>query len=164
MTSGIDTTNFQDADAIFGDDTEETELLRGMAQEARAYLEAFSWAKPIRRQRLALGVGGIVAVFYIELTEKLDDDSEALWIFVGDLPSAYVVVDADDSPLDALERYCDLMDDWAEAVLEGEPLEEVFPVDAAATEENARLLLVRTELLRCELISPSGDDGDSSLQ
>ena len=79
-------------------------------------------------------------------------DDKELWV-VGDLPSAYFVVDDVPTPRAALETYCSLMEDWAEQVLSGDQSYESFPVAAEPTEEHARMLLSRVEHLR-EVFAP----------
>lgn len=46
-----------------GDSEEDTELLRGMADEARRFLNQFGWSKEIREFYFGLGIGGVLAVF-----------------------------------------------------------------------------------------------------
>jgi len=75
-----------------------------------------------------------------------------LWVIVGDLPSAYLVVETDDSPADAMERYCGLMEDWIAAVRDGTSLQDVFPVTADPTPESALLLEKRIAFLLAEII------------
>jgi hypothetical protein len=75
-----------------------------------------------------------------------------LWIVVGDLPSAYLVVVPPDSPQSALERYCSLMEEWVAAVRIGGELSDVFPVRADPTIENATMLAERIAFLRREII------------
>ena len=115
----IDTSDFQEESKIEGEDPEDTELLREMAAEARAYMEDFEWCPSIESVHLALGVGGVVGVFLFQFDEVIEDDDDALWVVVGDLPSAYVIVEPDDDGISALERYCELMEDWAFNVLKG---------------------------------------------
>jgi hypothetical protein len=148
----IDTSDFQEESAITGDDPEDTELLREMAAEARAYMEDFEWCPNIESVHLALGVGGIVAVFLFQFDEVIEDDDDALWVVVGDLPSAYVIVEPDDDGRAALSRYCEMMEDWAFNVLKGNSLEESFPVEAEATQEHAEMLRQRIVFLRSEII------------
>jgi hypothetical protein len=154
----IDTSSFQDESEITGDDPEDTELLREMAAEARAYIEDYEWCPPIKSVHLALGIGGVVAAFLYQFDEAIDDtDDDALWIIVGDLPSAYVIVEPGDDGDAALSRYCGLMEDWAFNVLKGNSLEESFPVAAEATHENAEMLNQRIAFLRTEILeSPEG--------
>jgi hypothetical protein len=148
----IDTSDFQEESKIKGDDPEDTSLLREMAAEARAYMEAFEWCPSIESVHLALGVGGVVGVFLFQFDEVIEDDDDALWVVVGDLPSAYVIVEPDDDGISALERYCELMEDWAFNVLKGRSLEDSFPVEAEATQEHAEMLRQRIVFLRSEII------------
>ena len=154
----IDTSSFQDESEITGDDPEDTELLREMAAEARAYIEDYEWCPPIKSVHLALGIGGVVAAFLFSSTKpSMDTDDDALWIIVGDLPNAYVVVEPGDDGEAALSRYCALMEDWTFNVLKGNSLDESFPVAAEATHENAEMLSQRIAFIRTEILeSPEG--------
>ena len=77
---------------------------------------------------------------------------DKLWIVVGDLQRAYLVVEPDDSPADALERYCGIMEDWIAAVRDGADLNNVYPVTAEPSRENADLLERRVAFLLAEII------------
>jgi hypothetical protein len=101
---------------------------------------------------LAHGVGGVLAVFFVEFPRKIKGTDDKLWIVVGDLPSAYLVVEPDDSGADALERYCGLMEDWIAAVRDGADLNNVYPVTAEPTRENADSLERRVAFLLAEII------------
>jgi hypothetical protein len=140
------------AERIVGDDAEETGLLQQMLQEATDYLKSFRWCPPIDRIYLGAGVGGVVAAFLSHFRERIRGTDEWLWVVVGDLPSAYLVTDQADNPVSALKVYCQLMDDWANAVLEGRPLDDVFPVEAKPTPDNAQSLLRRTSFIRTRLL------------
>ena len=135
-----------------GDDDADTALLRAMAGSARDYISSFDWCPPIGACYLASGVGGIVAIFLFEFTDKIQDTDEQLWVIVGDLPSGYLVVKLEDSPQAALERYCDLMEDWIAAIRDSTPLDKAFPVAAEPTPENAELLERRIAFLLAEII------------
>jgi hypothetical protein len=154
----IDTSDFQEESKITGDDSDDTELLREMATEARAFLEDYEWCPPIRSVHLALGIGGVVAVFLFQFDEVIDDtEDDALWIIVGDLPSAYVIVEPGDDGDAALRRYCELMEDWAFNVLKGNSLDESFPVAAEASHENAEMLSQRIAFIRTEILEDRGE-------
>ena len=149
----IDTSSFQDESEITGDDPEDTELLREMAAEARAYIEDFEWSPPIERLYLGMGVGGIVAAFLVQFEEEIDGtEDDALWVVVGDLPSAYVIVEPEDDGAAALGRYCEVMEDWAFNVLKGDSLDDSFPVEAEATREHAEMLNSRIAFIRSEIL------------
>ena len=153
----IDTSDWQEESKIEGEDPEDTDLLREMAAEARRYMEEFEWCPTIESVHLALGVGGVVGVFLFQFDEVIEDDDDALWVVVGDLPSAYVIVEPDDDGISALERYCELMEDWAFNVLKGNSLEDSFPVGAEATQEHAEMLRQRIVFLRSEIIESPDD-------
>jgi hypothetical protein len=101
---------------------------------------------------LAHGVGGLIALFLVEFPRKINGTDDRLWVVVGDLPSAYLVVEPDDSAADALERYCGLMEEWIVAVRDGGDLSKVYPVTAEPTPENAELLERRVAFLLAEII------------
>jgi hypothetical protein len=149
----IDTSEFQEESRITGDDDDDTELLREMAAEARAYVEEHEWCPPVTSVHLAFGIGGVVAAFLFQFEEAIEDtDDDALWIIVGDLPSAYVIVEPGDDGDAALRRYCVMMEDWTFNVLKGHSLDESFPVDVEATREHADMLNQRIAFIRTEIL------------
>ena len=149
----IDRDSFQRFPDIVGDDGEDTALLREMAQEARRYIASHSWCPPEKNLWLACGVGGVVALFLLEFSQKIaGSPDDTLWLVVGDLPSAYFVTENATSAREALDCYCNIMDDWIAAVLDGGDLDEVYPVEAEPNEENARELESRVKFLRSEII------------
>ena len=134
-----------------GDDEEDTRLLHAALAEAREYLGGMTWYRGVKETYFGLGVGGVVAVFLFRIDPAPDVD-EWLWVVVGDLPSAYLVTDEAPTPLAALEVYCELMDEWVEVVRRGGDLDEVYPVAAEASPENAADLARRIAFLRSEVI------------
>lgn len=141
---------------IAGEDESETAELRGMLRDAEAYLRAFDWCPSIVERYLGYGLGGVIALFLFQLGEKIQGVDDQLWVVVGDLPSAYLVCDEAATPAAALEVYCGLMEDWAQAVLNGSSLDDVFPVTAEPTTEHANMLLSRTKFIRECLIPSAG--------
>ena len=140
----------------------EVERLSAMSVEAETYISSFSWAPPIVERTCCFGIGDIMAIFMFKFARPIDETTDRLWVIVGDLPSAYLVVDDADDARQATERYCDLMQNWCEAVEHEGNLSEVYPVRAPSTKENAdllrkRILFVRDELLpTIPLDCPSG--------
>lgn len=145
-------------DAIKGEDEEDTKLLAEMAVHARNYVTSFEWCLPITAMYLADGIGGIVAIFLVEFKGKIDGTDDRLWVVVGDLPPAYMVVELDDCAQEALERYCLLMDDWIAAVRDKGDFGNVYPVSAPRTEEYAEALQSRLKFLREEIIPEASTD------
>ncbi len=129
-------------------DADEDGRIDRMAVQALAYIGSFGWSKPVARCSLAFGIGDVIALFLIDFTEPVDGEDARLWVVTGDLPSAYFVTDQAADALSGLQVYCDLMQGWAEAVLEGGALNEVFPVDADPTEANALMLQTRLTAIR----------------
>ena len=149
----VDRGKFQRFSDITGDDADDTRLLREMAEEARRYITSHSWCPPQKDLFLACGVGGVIALFLVDFTEKIGGSpDDSLWLVVGDLPSAYFVTENATNPRAALETYCYLMDDWITAVLDKGDLDEVYPVEAEPSEQNARELESRLMFLRAEII------------
>ena len=137
---------------VHGEDEEDTAFLRGMARKAVNYLHGFEWFTHVSRIELGFGVGGVVAVFGVFIGPPLTSGDTSLWVVVGDLPSAYLVTDELPSPREALEAYGEMMESWAVAVTENGDLAEEFPVAAAPTCENARMLRARIGFLRDDII------------
>ncbi|MCO5166131.1 MAG: hypothetical protein M9894_07160 [Planctomycetes bacterium] len=124
-----------------------------MARRADAFLRAQRWCGSVADLRLGAGVGGVVAAFLARVEpargHRVD---EWLWVVVGDLPTVYLVLDESPTPAEALQTYCELMEDWVRAVRTGAPLDDVYPVAAPATPENAAALARRIEHLRAVLV------------
>ena len=55
--------------------------------------------------------------------------------------------------MEALECYCELMEDWANSIMSDDSIESCFPVAAAPTKEHAQMLLTRTQFIRREFLS-----------
>jgi hypothetical protein len=152
MNSPIDRSKLQPTTHMRGEDDDDTKELRATLEEARNYLTSFAWCTRIEEEFLGLGIGGIVAVFLFRIRPVGAVDAW-LWVIAGDLPSAYLVTDRAASPVQALEVYCELMEDWIRAVRRGRPSpRDAFPVMAEPTSENADLLENRVALLRTKVI------------
>lgn len=135
--------NVQLATEPRGEDDEDTELLKEQFAQARAYLERH--AGPITESYFGAGTGGIVASFLFR------HDNVSTWVITGDVPSAHFPGERAADGMGALKVYCELMDQWADAVLNGGTVETAFPM--AATPQNARALINRVELIR-EIVLP----------
>lgn len=144
----MDTTIYQNESNICGDSAEDTALLRSMAVTAREYLNEFGWCPEIKKLFFASGTGGVFAVFLAELAKPIGGRDKYLWVVVGDLPSAYLVTDVINTPGEALESYCNIMQGWVDAVLSGAGLDNLFPVAASPTQDNALHLAEKLKFLR----------------
>jgi hypothetical protein len=135
-----------------GDSDTDTALLQGMAAEARAFLESFSWCSGIADAYFGCGVGGVVGVFLFRIVPAREDVDECLWVIVGDLPPAYLVTDENRTPSQALRAYISEVRGWVVAAETGGPVEELIPVNVPATRENAMLLETRLSFLEKEIL------------
>ena|ERR1700744_4000346 len=100
-----------------------------------------------------MGGGGIAAVFLFEIEPASTDVDGMLWVIVGDLPPAYLVVEESPTALDALKTYLELMQEWVIAVREEKSTEECIPVNRPATRENADTLETRLNFLKKEFLA-----------
>jgi len=150
----------QPVDSIEGEDAVDSGLLREMAVEARDFVCANEWCEHIDRRYLAYGVGGVVAVFLVQITPASEDADACLWVVVGDLPPAYIVVEDNPTAADALDAYCSEMEAWVEAVKNGERVDELIPVNVLPTREHAEQLGGRLGFLRSEILplARAGED------
>jgi hypothetical protein len=144
----INVNTMQPVDSIGGEDAADTKLLREMATEAHDFICSQEWCDRIDQQYLAYGIGGVVAVFLVLITPRSEEIDKFLWVIVGDLPPAYIVVEENPTAQDALRAYCSEMESWVEAVDRGDSIEDLIPVNAPATLESARQLEGRLGFLR----------------
>jgi hypothetical protein len=150
--SKIDLTKLQKGSNLFGDTPEDSLLLRDMQESALAYIRSFSWAQEVRETYLAFGIGGVIALFLLRFDKPIKNTDKYLWVVVGDVPSAYFVIDQTTDAVSAIDLYCELMQDWVDAVQSGGSLDNVFPVDASPTKANARLLQSRIRFIHNEIM------------
>lgn len=139
-------------DQILGEDAEDTRLLQEMAFKANRYISRFSWCRSIREAYFGDGYGKLVAVFLFRIEPSRPEVDEWLWVVVGDLPSAYLVIDSCKTPSQALERYIDAIWEWVELAKKGCWSEDVIPVNAPATPESARMLESRLTVLSEKIV------------
>jgi hypothetical protein len=147
----IDTTSMIPAEDVGGEDAEERRLLRERAQEARGFMAKFRWCRSIRRLWFAGGFSH-VAVFFCELENSAAPSDNQLWVVVGDLPPAYLVVDGSPDVKAALLSYIHEMRLWVDAAKNGLSVADCIPVNVAATPENAGALESRLEFIEKEYV------------
>jgi hypothetical protein len=156
MIAPVDLTKLTPAAEISGEDSTETAILQEMLADAERYLGSFRWCPTISERYMGFGIGGVIGLFLFRLSRPIGGADDWLWVVVGDLPAAYFVVDRANDVKSALATYCDLMDDWINAIARRQPLDGVFPVAAEQTDENSRMLRSRIDFIRKRII-PSLD-------
>lgn len=127
-----------------GEDDEDTALLKEQFAAARAYFETLSLGA-ITASYFGAGTGGIVASFLFH------HGAASTWVITGDIPTAHFPGERAADGMAALGVYCELMDQWADAVLNGGASDGGFSM--RATPQNARALINRIELIR-EIVLP----------
>jgi hypothetical protein len=152
MNNRVDSSLLSSISAMKGGNPEETRLLRSMFEEARGYLLSFDWCHEIKESWFGWGVGGVCAVFLFEMIPTKRNVDHWLWVVVGDLPSAYLVLDGSPTPMKALNTYVELMQEWVDAVKQGKSTKKLIPVDAPETLENANLLERRLTFFRQKIL------------
>ena len=129
-----------------GHDDEETAKLTALLERAKTWISDHEWCESIIDDYYAFGIGDIVGIFLLHLKISREREGWA-WVIVGDLPSAYVVADDAETPKAALVVYCELMQDWVNAVREGKDLASVYPVGVTPNEKHASMLESRVKVL-----------------
>jgi hypothetical protein len=92
-----------------GDDDEDTALLGEMLGQATKYIQSFSWCDSVVSAYFAAGVGNIFAIFLFRIASRHADVDPWEWIFVGDVPSAYLPLQDANSKMQAFDTYIEGM-------------------------------------------------------
>lgn len=152
MKESIDWSSVVPLSEMRGDSEEDTELLKRLAVEANTFIRAFDWCKGIKDSYFGFGIGGVIGVFFSHIIPANENVDEYLWIVVGDLPPAYLVTDENRTPSDALRAYISEMQKWADAAEEGQPVEELIPVNGPVNPDMAIKLKKRLAFLESEIL------------
>jgi hypothetical protein len=143
---------------LFGEDEEETQLLRSMAEQAEAYLTRFPWCQSIKAKYFGAGVGKVLAVFLFNIVPSRANVDEWVWVVVGDIPPAYLVIDECKSPSSVLVAYIREMRRWIQLALQGRTSSEVIPVNVPPTAEWAGKLKKRMDFLQENILPRFQED------
>jgi hypothetical protein len=128
---------------IVGDHEHDTVLLRKMSEDAKHYISSFPWCDATLASYFGGGVGGIFAIFFLQIRPNRADVDPWIWIVVGDIPSAYLPISDCDSPSEVFRSYVRGMNKWVELTRKGQtgtPEQGVPPVKVPATPEWAEKL------------------------
>jgi hypothetical protein len=136
-----------------GDDPEDMELLRADYEKARSFLLNHTWCFGLGEVYFGEGIGGIISIFLMELDPAPSGVDQWLWVIVGDIPSAYFVIDQCPTPIDGLKWYIAEGRRWVELAYTGETSSDVMPVEVPADAYHAEILERRLNILERTLIS-----------
>lgn len=137
---------------ITGDSSEETSLLLADLEEAKRFLLSKTWCFGLGDIYFGAGLGGVVSVFLAEIKPTASFVDRWLWVVVGDVPPAYLVIDVLPDPISALNEYIVLMQQWVDLARLGESSRDVIPVNVAPTAENAERLQGRLTTLKEHIV------------
>lgn len=137
------------------DDADE---IGALARRATSYVMSFEWTSEVIAIFAGIVVPEIIGVFLLNIRPARPEVDDWLWVVVGDVPPAYLVTDDCPNPATALDGYIGEMEQWVAAVRNGEPVDELIPVNVPPTKEFADMLESRLTLLRADLLSQYGHD------
>lgn len=128
---------------------DEIHCVLNLHKEAENYLKNFDWCLRIKKSwyESKFSSYNIIGVFLFEIEPINENVDDFIWVIVGDLPTVYLDKTVT-SGMEAVEIYCELMEDWIENVKKGKSLEECFPIPNEPTIENANLLKSRVDLIK----------------
>jgi hypothetical protein len=151
MTDGshIEKTHMILVEILSDGDQQEQELLLIRSNAARDHLLSFNWCRKIEKLWFAGGFSH-VAVFFAEIDSVQYD--RQLWIVVGDLPPAHLVVDEIPDFKEALLTYAYHMRKWVAAVKAQRSTKRCMPVNVEPTLEHAKLLESRLDFIEKEYV------------
>ncbi len=166
MRPAVEFTKLTPCAEFVGEDAEDDALVRELIERARSYLAGFDWCSAIVECYLGdIAVGGVVAVLLFRIVPVRERVDEWLWVVVGDLPPAYLVLGDAPNPASALDAYIGEMERWIEAVKQGEPVDGLIPVDThdgserlAPTAELADAIEIRLRFLDSKILADYADD------
>jgi hypothetical protein len=147
LSSQLEPTTLPPARDLQGISDYETQWLLSYLDQARACVESFAWCTEVRDERFGVGLGGVMAVFLLEVLVK-GRSREWLWVVAGDLPPAYFSLARAAEPGEALHVYCELIERWVEAVERGTLDRDVFPLGVEPTAAVAATLRAKLATVR----------------
>ena len=132
---------------------EELQAILGLYYDAKNFIEDFDWCVSIKKSWYDkdFSIFEKIGIFLFEIEPLKENVDDFIWVIVGDLPSVYLDKSITTGQ-EALKRYCELMQEWADNVKNEKSLEECYPVPSDPTIENAELLSSRIAFLRRELL------------
>jgi len=148
----INRQGFIDIDDIKEGNPDDKKSIYSFKLKAVNYISNMKWCNKIQSGHLALGLDGVLAVFFFNISPSEKNIDDYLWVIVGDIPPAYLVPDHADDAISALEIYVEEMSLWVDAVRKGSDISEVIPVNVPPTKENAQMLESRLNFILKKVI------------
>lgn len=114
---------------------------KNLLDTARGFLTRFQWCRAVTEEYVGILIEDSLGVFLFRFEPGRVHVPEWTWVVVGNLPPAYIIVEADTrNPACALDGYIGAMQEWVDAVTEGRPVDSLIPVNVPASRESAESL------------------------
>jgi hypothetical protein len=143
-----DCTILQAVESYIEQHPDDAEDIRQLHQRALAFLVEQSWLRRADEILVAAIFPGVLGIFLAKVVVDFNEKRESIWLFVGDIPPAYIAASSCQTPAAALEGYLGEMQAWIDAVRSGESTEHLIPVNAAETSDAADALEKRLDFLQ----------------
>jgi len=129
-----------------------------LLNEAKDYINFYTWCEEIVEEYVGLIYTGIIGVFLFKIKKSRRDVDEWIWVIVGDVPPSYITVEDCPNPACALDGYIGALEEWVDAAEKGKTVENLIPVNVPANYENAQLLKIRLNFLDNNILSKYKND------
>jgi hypothetical protein len=116
-------------------------------REAREFITFYSWVSGIKQEYLGFALEGVLFQFLFEISPARADVDKWLWVFVGDVPPAYITCEDARTPYEALDAYVGALEEWVNTAKMGQSVAHLIPVNVPATPDNAALLERRLKFI-----------------
>jgi hypothetical protein len=137
---------------------EEEERVRRLVERSTTYLNSFPWCECVDDLYIGIAIADKLLVSLVRIAPARKGIDEILWVVVGDLPSAYLVIDRAPNPACALRAYVELMTEWCDAAERGDRVDDLIPVNVPPTKEWASELRSRLTFLDEKILLPYYQD------
>lgn len=152
MTKQPDLASAMSLEAYISAHADDEADIRMLSDEAIQFLHSQRWLKRVVQVLVGDVFPGIVGIFLVHVSGTTSKVDPWTWVFVGDLPPAYIAADDCATPAEALEGYIGEMRAWVDAVKAGAPVDRLIPVNAPTDLEHASLLESRLRFLETHIL------------
>jgi hypothetical protein len=131
------------------DESERVDL-EELARRAEEYIGSFRWCASVRQQYFAGGIGFVFAIYLFDVVPARPNIPNRVWVFVGDVPLAYLSIEDAATPLEAFNKYVAGMRRWVEVARVSGSIDgraDLPPVNVPPTPEWAEELGGRLDFL-----------------
>ena len=140
-------------DTIMKKDIKDDLSIYSLTVEAKQFILNKKWCKNIINGYLAKSIEGIMCVYFFEIEPSQKNIDNYLWVIVGDIPPAYLVIDNSPDANSAINTYVNEMRIWIKAVKNNESLENIIPLNVPPEEKYADMLETRMVFIEKKILN-----------